>query len=57
MDYGLIKRFIEMEKYGHVLDYDYCKYCGLNVNKIDLNAIKTIKCLTDEEKIIKDIIE
>jgi hypothetical protein len=58
MDYGLIKNLIEMEKYGHDFssNYNNCKYCGLYV-RIDFDTIKTMKCLSDEEKIIKDIIE
>jgi hypothetical protein len=38
-----------------------CKYCGFYLSsydqRYDVQIVKMIKCLSDEEKIIKDIIE
>jgi hypothetical protein len=58
MDYTLVNNIVEMNKYGHTWNHNSkgCKYCGLD-DRVDTETIKTIKCLSDDEKIIKDIIE
>lgn len=59
MDYGFVKKLIEVKKYGHEWSSDlgYCRYCGFNADLVEFDDIKKSKCLSDDEKIIKDIIE
>jgi hypothetical protein len=50
----------EVSGYDHIFVWDIknkyvCKYCGVSI--ISIEQIKLNKCLTEAEKLIKDIIE
>lgn len=40
-----------------ILNHSKCKYCGYIMMPMILNSTITPSCISDEEKIIKDIIE